>query len=261
MPTRLDQLSLVTVPLQQRFRDLGLGHATGFVWLRHDRFYLITNWHVVSGRNNETGETLHRFCAEPNILNAKFRVSDDVMHVTAIDIALKDEDNAPIWLHHPVHRRKIDIVAIPLDGYLADTSKLRPINYLKSTHDLFAGIGMDVFVIGYPFEPEPHALPVWKRGSLASEPELVRLAENFQLIDTASRPGMSGSPVILRSYGVHLTRSGPSLTTEPATKFIGVYSGRLHTSDASDAQLGRVWPESWIMEIIDANMKDDGLRD
>jgi hypothetical protein len=36
-------------------------------------------------------------------------------------------------------------------------------------------------------------------------------------------------------------------TTE--TRFIGVYSGRLSTSDPLDAQLGLVWPEALVDEI------------
>jgi hypothetical protein len=35
-----------------------------------------------------------------------------------------------------------------------------------------------------------------------------------------------------------------------ATKFIGVYSGRLASQDPLDAQLGFVWPASLIPEII-----------
>jgi hypothetical protein len=72
--------------------------------------------------------------------------------------------------------------------------------------DLLVGIGMDVFVLGYPFGPGKTGLPVWKRGSIASEPDLVPQVENYLLVDTASRPGMSGSPVILRTYGTHMSR-------------------------------------------------------
>jgi hypothetical protein len=69
---------------------------------------------------------------------------------------------------------------------------------------------------------------------------------------------MSGAPVILRSYGAHLVESGTSITKEPATRFLGIYSGRLKTKDSEDAQLGRVWPESFLTEIVDANTRDPG---
>jgi hypothetical protein len=32
------------------------------------------------------------------------------------------------------------------------------------------------------------------------------------------------------------------LASNSLTRFIGVYSGRLHTKDPSDAQIGMVWP-------------------
>jgi hypothetical protein len=79
---------------------------------------------------------------------------------------------------------------------------------------------MDVFVLGYPFGPGKTGLPVWKRGSIASEPDLVPQVENYLLVDTASRPGMSGSPVILRTYGTHMSRGEITLTPGPANKFI-----------------------------------------
>src|SRR4051794_887785 len=108
--------------------------------------------------------------------------------------------------------------------------------------DLEVRIGMDVFVLGYPFGRGKTGLPVWKRGSIASEPNSVPHVEKYLLVDTASRPGMSGSPVILRSYGMHLTQGNTfSVSSGAANKFIGVYSGRLHTQDPLEAQIGMVW--------------------
>ena len=53
-------------------------------------------------------------------------------------------------------------------------------------------IGMEVFILGYPFGAKPPAFPVRKRGSIASEPDLVRLTTGYYLADTASRPGCQG---------------------------------------------------------------------
>src|SRR5271166_1453973 len=116
---------------------------------------------------------------------------------------------------------------------------------------------MDVFIIGYPFTVSPPAYPVWKRGSIASEPDLVRMTTGYYLVDTASRPGMSGSPVILRSWTNNFVEGGMrALSDTPATNFIGVYSGRLRTTDPTDAQIGMVWPASDIEDIIVGNVKD-----
>jgi hypothetical protein len=71
------------------------------------------------------------------------------------------------------------------------------------------------------------------------------------LVDTASRPGMSGAPVIRRSWAYHLLENGAtSADSTPQSKFIGIYSGRLYTSDRTDAQLGMVWPVDDIPEVI-----------
>jgi hypothetical protein len=41
-----------------------------------------------------------------------------------------------------------------------------------------------------------------------------------------------------------------------ASKFIGVYSGRLATSDPLDAQLGLTWPASLVPEIVSGGLID-----
>jgi hypothetical protein len=116
---------------------------------------------------------------------------------------------------------------------------------------------MDVFILGYPFKIRLPAYPVWKRGSIASEPNLVRLTTDYMLVDTASRPGMSGAPVIRRSWTNHMLEVGVlAVMDTPLTKFIGVYSGRLPTDHSHEAQIGLVWDSSFIDEIIVGTTKD-----
>lgn len=254
MPPRLDPYSPAAIAVDQFFNETSLGSATSFVWRRRERLYLITNWHVVTRRHNETAAHLREDAAEPSHLIGFFRAQRNSLEVQQRKIALRDRDGAPLWLHHAAFGRLVDVVAVPLDGEYA--AFVSPINELP-VEPLSVRIGMDVFVLGFPFGSKIPSLPVWKRGSIASEPEIVRQADNFHLVDTASRPGMSGAPVILRSYGVHLTDSGPSIKTDPGTTFFGVYSGRLHAAE-NEAQLGRVWPAPFIHEIIDGDERDPG---
>ncbi len=254
MSPRLDPYSPASVAVEQYFNEILLGSATSFVWKRRDALYLVTNWHVVTCRNSETGKHIRSDIAEPNMLVGNFRAHRGSFETQQRKVPLRDSENRPLWLYHPVHRGCVDVVAVPLGKEYSEF--VSPINELP-VEPLSVRIGMDVYVLGFPFGPNPPSLPVWKRGSIASEPEIVRLAENYYLVDTASRPGMSGAPVILRSYGIHLTDSGPSIKTKPGSKFFGVYSGRLHARD-DEAQLGRVWPASFISEIIDANTRDSG---
>jgi len=254
MPPRLDPFSLAAIAIDQFFRETHLGVATSFVWRRREQLYLITNWHAVTCRNNETGKHLTPEAAEPSHIIGHFRAQRGSFETQQRKIVLRDKDDIPLWLHHPAHGRRVDVIAIPLPKEYE--TFVTPINELDA-EPLLVKIGMDVFILGFPFGAKAPALPIWKRGSIASEPEIVRQGDMFYLVDTASRPGMSGAPVILRTYGVHLTESGPSIKTDPATKIIGIYSGRLRTAE-TEAQLARVWPASFITEIIDANERDKG---
>jgi hypothetical protein len=125
--------------------------------------------------------------------------------------------------------------------------------------DLLLGVGMDVFVLGYPFGLTGHGLPVWKRGSLASEPHVSTTHQRYRFVDTASRPGMSGAPVIRRSWGFHAMADGDFRGGEAlATKLVGVYAGRLATEEPLDAQLGIVWPAELLIEVVTLGKPDDG---
>ena len=173
------------------------------------------------------------------------------------DIEIRDPDDSPMWLVHPA--RKVDIVAVPLrlNDDQSNLLNLYPMNKITSS-DLLVYIGMEVFILGYPFGIRMPQYPVWKRGSIASEPDLASISDGFLMVDTASRPGMSGSPVILRSWSNHLYADGTTgplpLTTR--TQFLGVYSGRMPSETNLDAQIGMVWPGTAIEEIIACNLRD-----
>jgi hypothetical protein len=132
---------------------------------------------------------------------------------------------------------------------------------MKREDELDVRVSMDCYVLGYPFGAPPPGYPVWKRGSIASEPKLAGLggfSEKYFLIDSASRPGMSGAPVILRSWGTYVKENDAvGMVAGGVTRFIGVYSGRLHTNDLLEAQIGMVWPARLISEIIAGRIRDD----
>lgn len=69
------------------------------------------------------------------------------------------------------------------------------------------------------------------------------------LIDATTRGGMSGSPVVLRLTGGYPTRNGGMvLAGGMATKFLGVYAGRIH----DDVEIGYVWRPGLVIEILEA---------
>lgn len=258
--TRIDQFSLTTAPIEQYFNDTKLGVATGFVWQVGNQPYLVTNWHVVTCQRFPTGENLHSQSGRPNVLRVHFNIRAQDFGKKRFDITIRDGDNKPLWLIRPGRNVDIAVVPLPIDPN-DPVVNLHSLNKLTTT-DIGVFIGLDVFVLGYPFGLEPPGYPVWKRGSIASEPDLVRMTYDYLLVDTAPRPGMSGGPVILRNSSNHITEDGSNrpLDSTPRTRFIGIYSGCVQTKDKEEAQIGMVWHPSFIEEIIAANTRDPGRR-
>jgi hypothetical protein len=153
------------------------------------------------------------------------------------------------WLEHPVYRSNLDVVALPIT--VPDGGAVRTINAANTVPKMVLRIGTDVFVLGYPKGMDGGGeFPIWKRASIATEPNINRGGPPHLLIDTATREGMSGAPVIAVADGVY-ELEGP----QPAYKlpgrvcrFLGVYSSRMG-SDEMQAQLGTVWDAS-LLEII-----------
>jgi hypothetical protein len=241
------------VPLELLANKTHVGNATGFIWKLLEKHYLVTNWHVITGRNTRTGKL--ELPARPETFRALFNIRSGDFGKVEIIIHVRDSGGNPLWLVHP-NGARIDVVVLPLDvsGQMAAVD-LSPINSFTSK-PLRVQIGAEVFILGYPFGMDPPGFPVWKRGTIASEPDLVRMTTGYYLVDTASRPGMSGAPVILRSWtSDYVEGSMRAITDTPATDLIGIYSGRLYAA-ADEAQVGIVWHASYIEEIIAGNMRD-----
>ena len=79
-------------------------------------------------------------------------------------------NNQPLWWIHPQHGNKVDVVALPVAA--PANAEMYPINGMSSD-SLLLQIGMDVYILGYPYGLGMVGLPVWKRASIATEPDLV----------------------------------------------------------------------------------------
>ncbi len=256
----LDQLSTVTIPISMILKATRnkLGSATAFVYDKNDKHYLITNWHCMTGINPITKEPISNHAGIPDELNILLRVREDNgLRWKSFNINLYKEDKA-IWLVHPIYKEKVDVVAIEIQMDVKTEVILKPINSIVFD-TLKMDVADDIFILGYPFELKGIGqLPIWKKGSIATEPDLDYEELPKILVDTASRPGMSGSPVIFRRTGIHNLSKGGGLTTNTIIGqiqgFVGIYSGRLRGDSPIDAQLGIVWKKQVIDEIIEGNV-------
>lgn len=251
--------SMSTLPLQMMRRAddgsiVAKAHGTGFLWRYKGKLFLITNWHNVTGLNADTGLMNGSFIPNCLQLSAKIEVekngSSRLIRNVPIGMDLYNS-SGPIWIEHP-QRRKIDCVAIEVEFAFPNLANV-PINEHDFEPNLEAEVGMDCFILGYPELIEGVAqTPIWKRGSIASEPELDHEGKPLILVDTASKRGMSGSPVLIRHNGILMPGGKFSDDTQigQMENFLGIYSGRVG-SDNLGGQLGRVWKARVIQELLD----------
>src|SRR5258708_4320322 len=210
---------------------------------------MITNWHVVAGRHLDTKKVLHSQGAIPDRLKFRVAVKGNIGEWTQpIEVLLyEDADSTgapdrPIWLELLAYRDKLDIVAIPV--HIPEDGFARTIDAVDTMPLMHLPVGSEVFVLGYPKGIDGGGeFPIYKRASIATEPGVMRSGAPHILIDTATREGMSGAPVIAIMDGQIRTEGSRQY------KFVGVYSGRLG-ADEIQAQLGIVWNAQLVDDIV-----------
>jgi hypothetical protein len=236
--------------------------ASGFLYSHKSRVYLITNWHNVTNRNPLTGEPISdKNGGIPDIFLTYLRLKDvnKGSEIQKIFLYEDAELAKPKWLIHPKYKENIDVVAIELEKL--EKYRYFVINEVQFDDDIEPEIGDDCFVLGYPFSEMRYlGLPIWKRASIASEPSVNEDQLPKILIDTATRPGLSGSPVIYRRTGIHKMGENGQFNNDSIIGriqgFLGIYSGRIGKGEIH-AQLGIVWKRKVIDEIIEGNLKGD----
>ena len=89
-----------------------------------------------------------------------------------------------------------------------------------------------ISVLGFPFGIQARSFAVWATGFVASEPAVDFGNLPVFLVDCRTRPGRSGSAVILHRNGgaVTMEDGNTAVFSGPVTKLVGVYSGRLNVS-------------------------------
>lgn len=246
----LDPLSGSALRVEPYFRQQALATATGFTITVNGRSYLITNWHVVSGRDADTDSCLDRNAAIPDRLFVQFHQKSALGNWIALSIPLRSPDGAPLWISHPLGS-KVDVVAIELN--LPSHVAIYSLDLSLAQTDMIIAPAMPVSVIGFPFGLcAGENWPIWKTGHVASDPDI-----DFQpgrpafLIDATTRSGMSGAPVVVRLNGGYSTREGNHIIAGGvSTKFVGVYAGRIHDT----SEIGRVWRPFVIQEVLSGKL-------
>jgi hypothetical protein len=245
--TTIARPSVASLLLQATVGGNPLATGTGFVVSHDDMHYLVTNWHNVSGRRPDTGEPLHASGATPDALVILHNMAGALGQWKPVVEPVIDADGNALWLEHPVHGRKVDVVALPLSQL--DGVELFTYDPWATDPAVAAGVAEGVNIVGFPFGlTGGGALAIWVRGNIATEPAVDFEGVPVFLIDSRTRPGQSGSPVIFYSAGgaVAMADGGTRISAGPVERLLGVYSGRIN--DQSD--LGFVWKAAIVCEII-----------
>ncbi len=245
--------SIKAIYLTINYNDKLLSTATGFFVKKEEVVYLITAWHVVSGRHFETKECLdEKTCAIPNNITIKYKGLNNTWGKYGIN--LYDENDNKRWMEHKEFGSDVDVVAIPLPEI---TNKIG--NHLlfdiDCNYELY--VTEQAFILGYPYglsigkKINPHA--IWSSGTIASDPcleyEIGGKKKPMFLIDSRTREGQSGAPVIYyneEGKDYHYKEKGIAIWGEPIMRPIGIYSGRT----SKDSDLGFVWKWSILNDII-----------
>jgi hypothetical protein len=235
-------------------RELELGTGTAFVAQHQSRDYLVTNYHIAAGRNPTTGQPLHSSGATPEILKVVFlqHHKSDRLEWQGRDVPVVNASGGALWLEHPRHGRAVDVVALPLPA-MSDVM-LNPYPIGGDVPALQVRPSSDVSIVGFPFGMTAGgAFAIWSRGAIASEPDVDLDELPKFLVDSRTRRGQSGSPVIAHSPGgmTAMADGGTTMFTGPVTNLLGVYSGRIN----EQSDLGIVWKVQAIRDIIEGGIR------
>ena len=241
----IDPLSCVSLHLECFFQGALIGTGTGFIVVYEGTNHLITNWHVVTGRDSNTGTPMStNGVADPDMIGIWYHDAKRLGSWHRINEPLIDPTNGnKLWKEHRLSRQ-IDVIALTLKPN--DDTTVYHLDTSLAQTDLVLAPSEPVSIVGFPFGiAAAGKFPIWKTGHIASDIDLDYNGEPIFLVDATTRPGMSGSPVFARRLGMHRASTGWHIGKD-AIRFLGVYSGRIR----EQADVGMVWKPSVIDDIL-----------
>lgn len=205
-------------------------------------WFLVTNWHCVTGRHPETNKPLSEL-ADPEIMKVYFHSKSNLGKWEIVSINLFNESGEKIWIEHP-RGSEIDVIAIKINK--PDSVDFYNLNDSINGHELIVEPSDNCSIIGFPKGLSfGGKFPIWKTGHIATDFQIDWNNLPLFYIDATTRKGMSGSPVVSVKDGLcHFERN--NVISGRFTKFMGIYSGRIDET----TEVGKVWKPIVLIDII-----------
>lgn len=183
-------------------------------------------------------------------------------------LPLFTKQNTPIWIKNE-SVPDADMAVLPVvTGFYKDCD-VRCISADWAASELKVRPTSDVTLIGYPYGyyDKTNALPIWKTGTIASEPSVDFEGKPLVVIDISAFPGMSGAPAVAISYGMYESETGGT-AVGGSRRFLGVYASMQMLKEEKyleqlaqvanvgivteqSLELGHVWKAKLIIDTID----------
>jgi hypothetical protein len=228
--------------------------ATGFFYKESAKLYLVTNKHVVYGKEfSESG-------AKPKIERITVLLHTDPNDFTKNEKVMIDlfSGNEKIWLEHSDH--KLDVILIPLviDEKKYVFSKIDR-SFIDDADNLLIQFEK-ILIVGYPcgWYDDVYNLPIVRVGHLSSPFKVSFRGEPVMVGDAITHPGMSGSPVMMVLRDPITKEEDGKLSVKTlGTKYllIGIYSGQYKIPDNERPNLINIWFAEIIKAILAENLK------
>jgi hypothetical protein len=275
-------LSFSSIKLDRFSKDGSrLKAASGFVIKAGNQYYLITNWHIVSGSDDPAHES-RKPVVKPYTLKTSihFHMGEGDKRAPLamgmwkrLTVPLYDEDDMPRWIElkaNKEHTSRIDVIALPLESNLTilqllsgkaiprkfiDPMQIRSnVDYWTEISSIFIsaieteveyGPSDAVDVIGYPIGWAP-------AGTNKAAPAFWRKSSIASEIKEAGIGTIPKSPFFIDPCPLEGMTGSPVVGMKnDCLKLLGVYSDR--STARFGANAGLVWNASVIKELIGAS--------
>ena len=263
----VEPASLMTTPVFLMNGHQAVQQGTGFFFASTkpdgtpDTVFLVTNYHVVTGRpplskSAPLGDRVQFLIHEDRV---------DLARVRHLELPLYDAAHQPLWVTSDT-APDADMILLPIPPAAYANVALFVFTEAHTHGDIKMRPTSGATLLGYPygFADTAHDLPVWKTGHIASEPNVDFDNRPVFLVDVSAFPGMSGSPVLAVENGIYESEEG-TMRTGRVLKLLGIFSAMPVVREVKTAaagagetppvatetglQLGYVWKAALIADL------------